>query len=183
MVTRSLIATGLSSSGLSISPAITQAGRHIFHFKVRLFSGATRTYEFTSQLCFDDSLTDQVYTLAPYNTKPARGTRNNNDNIYQSAGDCDSAQRDPRWTRWLCEHIRYWPFGVPASLQSVATVSATNYSPDAVTRTELQRSLVGSRGNACFSSFPPALPVTLGGIQVLARDVLRFARSDQFSGS
>ncbi|MEP7274219.1 MAG: intradiol ring-cleavage dioxygenase, partial [Acidobacteriota bacterium] len=54
------------------------------HFKIRLFSGSTKTYEFTSQLYFDDALTDQVLALAPYNTKAARGTRNSNDGIYNS---------------------------------------------------------------------------------------------------
>src|SRR5205085_3183987 len=58
------------------------SGRTVhIHYKVRLFSGTTKTYEFTSQLCFDDTLTDTVFTQAPYNTKAARGTRNNNDGI------------------------------------------------------------------------------------------------------
>jgi len=56
------------------------------HYKVRLFEGTNRTYEFTSQLCFNDSLTDQVYAAPPYNTKAARQTRNNNDSIYPSGG-------------------------------------------------------------------------------------------------
>ncbi|MEW6130368.1 MAG: intradiol ring-cleavage dioxygenase [Acidobacteriota bacterium] len=55
------------------------------HFKVRLYSGSQETYEFTSQFFFDDTLTDQVFTNAPYNSKSARGTRNSNDGIYRSA--------------------------------------------------------------------------------------------------
>jgi protocatechuate 3,4-dioxygenase beta subunit len=53
------------------------------HFKVRLFAGSQKVYEFTSQFFFDDTLTDQIYTLAPYNTKGTRDIRNSSDNIYQ----------------------------------------------------------------------------------------------------
>ncbi|HKX30205.1 MAG TPA: hypothetical protein VJ302_21120, partial [Blastocatellia bacterium] len=56
------------------------------HFKIRLFSGTDQTFEFTSQFFFDDAFTDQVFLSAPYNTKSARGTRNNNDGIYNGGG-------------------------------------------------------------------------------------------------
>ena len=63
------------------------SGRTVhIHFKVRLFAGSEKTYEFTSQLFFDDSLTDQVYTQAPYNARGARNTRNNQDGIYNGGG-------------------------------------------------------------------------------------------------
>jgi hypothetical protein len=55
------------------------------HFKVRLFSGSQKTYEFTSQLFFDDTLTDAVYTQAPYNRRGARDVRNSADGIYEQA--------------------------------------------------------------------------------------------------
>lgn len=53
------------------------------HFKVRLFAGSRRTFEFTSQLYFDDAVTDKVHALAPYNAKGARTVRNNRDGIFQ----------------------------------------------------------------------------------------------------
>jgi protocatechuate 3,4-dioxygenase beta subunit len=56
------------------------------HFKIRLFTGSQTTYEFTSQLFFNDTLTDQVYTQAPYNTEGTRNTRNNQDGIYNGGG-------------------------------------------------------------------------------------------------
>jgi protocatechuate 3,4-dioxygenase beta subunit len=56
------------------------------HFKIRLFTGSQTTYEFTSQLFFDDALTDQVYTRSPYNTEGTRNTRNNQDGIYNGGG-------------------------------------------------------------------------------------------------
>jgi protocatechuate 3,4-dioxygenase beta subunit len=56
------------------------------HFKIRLFTGSEKTFEFTSQFFFDDALTDQIFMLAPYNTKAARDTRNSNDGIYNEGG-------------------------------------------------------------------------------------------------
>ena len=160
---------GLSSSKLYIL-AITLGRTTHLHFKVRLFSGATRTYEFTSQLCFDDALTDQVYTQAPYNTKPARGTRNNNDQIYQSAGTAILLSVTPDGQGGYTSTFDLGLAGVPASLQSVATVSATNYRADSVTSDGIA-SLFGSdlaATTASADSIP--LPTTLGGVQVFVRD-------------
>jgi len=43
----------------------------------------TVTLEATTQLFFDDSITDSVYAAnAPYNTRGTRDTRNTQDNIY-----------------------------------------------------------------------------------------------------
>jgi protocatechuate 3,4-dioxygenase beta subunit len=55
------------------------------HFKVRMFAGTQETYEFTSQLFFDDAVTDVVHALAPYSAKGVRDTRNSADNIYMQA--------------------------------------------------------------------------------------------------
>jgi protocatechuate 3,4-dioxygenase beta subunit len=54
------------------------------HFKIRVFSGTTRTYEFTSQLFLDDALTDRVHALQPYAAKGRRPLRNADDFIYTS---------------------------------------------------------------------------------------------------
>ena len=60
------------------------AGRTVhIHFKVRVFEGDRRAREFTSQLYFDDGLTDQVFAQAPYNRKGPRTTRNPQDGIYR----------------------------------------------------------------------------------------------------
>ena len=52
------------------------------HFKIRV-----NNQEFTSQLFFDDTFTDQVYLQEPYAQKGERTLRNDNDNIYQSGGN------------------------------------------------------------------------------------------------
>jgi hypothetical protein len=54
--------------------------------KVRTDPTSQQGYEFTSQLFFDDSLSDQVFAQAPYNTRGARDTRNANDSIYSGGG-------------------------------------------------------------------------------------------------
>ncbi|MBD1914577.1 intradiol ring-cleavage dioxygenase [Phormidium sp. FACHB-322] len=61
------------------------------HFKIRgntaANQGANQGYEFTSQLYFDDALSDRIYTQAPYSTRGQRTTRNQNDGIFRSGGD------------------------------------------------------------------------------------------------
>lgn len=53
------------------------------HFRIRKFSGTSTTFNFVSQMYFDDAITDAIFARAqPYSARPARGTRNNNDNIY-----------------------------------------------------------------------------------------------------
>ena len=52
------------------------------HFKLRLFAGATRTYEFTSQFFFDEAVTDEVHAQAPYTARGRRNTLNTADGIF-----------------------------------------------------------------------------------------------------
>jgi protocatechuate 3,4-dioxygenase beta subunit len=56
------------------------------HFKIRTDSTSQRSYEFTSQLYFDDSFTDKIYAQAPYAAKGKRSQRNNQDGIFQDGG-------------------------------------------------------------------------------------------------
>jgi len=63
------------------------SGRTVhIHFKIRLFTGTEESYEFTSQLFFDDAFTDQVYTQGPYNSRGTRNTRNTQDGIFNGGG-------------------------------------------------------------------------------------------------
>jgi protocatechuate 3,4-dioxygenase beta subunit len=55
------------------------------HFKVRSSTGA-RAAEFTSQLYFDDTVTDKVLAQAPYNTKSGNRTRNERDGLFRNGG-------------------------------------------------------------------------------------------------
>jgi protocatechuate 3,4-dioxygenase beta subunit len=56
------------------------------HFKIRTSPGASSGLEFTSQMFFDESLTDTVHAQAPYSTKGRRDTSNASDGIYRGGG-------------------------------------------------------------------------------------------------
>jgi protocatechuate 3,4-dioxygenase beta subunit len=56
------------------------------HFKIRTTPTSPRGYAFTSQLYFDDVLTDRVHTQAPYASKGARTVRNEDDGIFRDGG-------------------------------------------------------------------------------------------------
>ena len=71
----------------TIYPGWYQGRTVHIHFKIRTTSTTGQSYEFTSQLFFDDSLTDQVFAQQPYNSRGSRDTRNSNDGIYQNGGN------------------------------------------------------------------------------------------------
>ena len=56
------------------------------HFKVRTNPRDDRGYEFTSQLYFDESLTDQVFAKEPYASHRGTRTTNDRDGIYRQGG-------------------------------------------------------------------------------------------------
>ena len=63
------------------------AGRTVhIHIKIRSPSTERRGFEFTSQLYFDDTLSDRIYTAVPYGGRGARTTRNEMDGIYRRGG-------------------------------------------------------------------------------------------------
>ena len=57
------------------------------HFKVRAAAAGGRVHDFTSQLFFDDTLSDQVYAQPPYTGRGDQRLRNARDGIYRNAGD------------------------------------------------------------------------------------------------
>ena len=64
----------------TIYPGWRQGRAVHIHFKIR----PTTNSVFTSQLFFDDALSEQVFTQAPYAGKGQRNTFNSNDTIYNS---------------------------------------------------------------------------------------------------
>ncbi len=63
------------------------AGRTVhIHFKIRTSATRARAHEFTSQLYFDDALTDRVHRREPYAAKGQRMLRNERDGIYGRGG-------------------------------------------------------------------------------------------------
>jgi len=63
-------------------------GRSVhIHFKVRVVAGPALGHEFTSQLYFDEAVTDRVHARAPYSARGARGrTLNGDDGPYRRGG-------------------------------------------------------------------------------------------------
>jgi protocatechuate 3,4-dioxygenase beta subunit len=57
------------------------------HFKIRTAPVAQRNFEFTSQLYFDDLLTDRVHAAPPYAANGPRTARNQHDWIFRRGGD------------------------------------------------------------------------------------------------
>ena len=57
------------------------------HFKIRSSPESEQGYEFTSQLYFDDALTDEVHSQGPYAEKGERDQLNSEDGIFQGGGD------------------------------------------------------------------------------------------------
>lgn len=47
---------------------------------------ATKQYDFTSQLFFEESQNDKVFAQAPYNKKGTRDRTNESDGIYRQSG-------------------------------------------------------------------------------------------------
>src|SRR5579859_6393680 len=70
----------------TIYPGWYQGRTVHIHFKIRTTGSNGQGYEFTSQLFFDDALSDQLYTQPPYAQHTGRDTRNATDGIYQGGG-------------------------------------------------------------------------------------------------
>jgi protocatechuate 3,4-dioxygenase beta subunit len=70
----------------TIYPGWYQGRAVHIHFKVRTNPGSASGLEFTSQLFFDEALTDIVHAQSPYTSKGRRDTLNSRDGIYAGGG-------------------------------------------------------------------------------------------------
>ena len=71
----------------TIYPGWYQGRAVHIHFTIRDSADSQQGYEFTSQLYFDDALTDEIHLQGPYAEKGVRDQRNSTDGIYQGGGD------------------------------------------------------------------------------------------------
>lgn len=71
----------------TIYPGWYQGRAVHIHFNIRDSPESERGYEFTSQLYFDDALTDQVHSQGPYAEKGERDLLNSEDGIFRGGGD------------------------------------------------------------------------------------------------
>jgi protocatechuate 3,4-dioxygenase beta subunit len=72
---------------LTIYPGWYEGRTVHIHVKVRTAPQAGRNFEFTSQVYFDDGLTDRVHADPPYAAKGRRTARNQDDRIFRRGGD------------------------------------------------------------------------------------------------
>lgn len=75
------------------------------HAKVRYFTGNQTIYDFTTQIFFDETITDQIYAAPPYSSRGTRTTVNRTDMVYTGGSD-DGVLRTnagalllPRWVK------------------------------------------------------------------------------------
>jgi protocatechuate 3,4-dioxygenase beta subunit len=74
------------ASFVTIYPGWYQGRTVHVHFKLRTEPAADRALEFTSQLYFDDAVTDAVHAQQPYAAEGQRTIRNQDDGIYRGGG-------------------------------------------------------------------------------------------------
>lgn len=154
------------------------SGRTVhMHYKVRLFNGSTKTYEFTSQLTFDDSLTDQVFTQAPYNTRGTRNTRNSNDGIAQQGGSAILLSVGSDGAGGYTSTFSLGLSGVPASVAAVSAVSAASFTSGSLASDSIAALFGTGMASSTVSATTTTLPTTLGGVQVQITDSLGTVRN------
>ncbi|MBI3876743.1 MAG: hypothetical protein HY300_12470, partial [Verrucomicrobia bacterium] len=154
------------------------SGRTVhIHYKVRVFDGSSKTYEFTSQLCFDDTLTDQVFTQAPYNTRGTRNTRNSNDGIYQSGGTSVLLSLTADGQGGYTSAYDIGLSGVPATTASVSTVSAASFASGSLASEAIATLFGTSLASNTLAATALPLPTTLGNVQVTVKDAAGTTRN------
>jgi protocatechuate 3,4-dioxygenase beta subunit len=55
------------------------------HVRVRAFDGAATTFDFATQLFFDDAVSDRILARPPYDARGPRDTTNAEEGIYDAA--------------------------------------------------------------------------------------------------
>jgi protocatechuate 3,4-dioxygenase beta subunit len=108
------------------------------HLRARVYDSAGNvTYNYVSQLFFDDAFTDQVYARGPYNARGARGTRNSNDGIFRDAPVPPLATLSNRSDGGVHAEISLGLTGVPANANFRAfSASAVNQGTAAMPHVE-----------------------------------------------
>ncbi|HUS08279.1 MAG TPA: hypothetical protein VMZ52_18390 [Bryobacteraceae bacterium] len=146
------------------------------HFKVRTYDGATKLDEFTSQFFFDESLTDTVFAMPPYNTRGPRDTRNSTDGIFR--GTPNSERLLLNVTRTAEGYAAKGEIGVnlkrPAITRAVISangiVNAGSYKPGVAPGAWVaifgQNLATSARAITTADLVNGKLPTTLGGISV-----------------
>lgn len=150
------------------------------HFKVRTYSGSAKLDEFTSQFFFDESITDVVHALSPYNQRGTRDTRNSTDNIFASTPNSgrlllNLTKTDQGYAATVDVGVN---LKIPAVSKAVLTtggvVNAGSYqagvAPGAWITIFGQNLAAAPRAVTTSDLVNGNLPVTLGGVSVTIDD-------------
>jgi Dioxygenase len=140
-----------TASFVTIYPGWYQGRTVHIHFKIRTDPDSTSGLEFTSQLFFDDALTDVVFAQQPYAAKGERTLRNAGDGIYQQGGSqlVLSVTDDGAGG-----YVATFEIGVDAS----GTTTTTTTPAGGTTTTTTIGTAVCSSTAACLASLQSALP-------------------------
>jgi hypothetical protein len=117
---------------LTIYPGWYQGRTVHIHFKIRTAPDSARGFDFTSQLYFDDTLTDQVLAQQPYANKGRRSIRNANDSVYRNGG----SQLMLQLTRDGSGYAATFDIGIAATPVSQPTAQPTAQAGNSYTFTE-----------------------------------------------
>jgi len=120
------------------------------HFKIRTDPDSTTGLEFTSQLFFDDDLTDVVHAQQPYASKGERTVRNAGDTIYQAGGDELLLSLTPDGSGG---YVATFEIGVEASGSATSTTT-----PSSGTTTTTLAGASCATTAACMAELQDALP-------------------------
>lgn len=154
------------------------SGRAVhIHFKIRLFSGTTRTFDYTSQFFFDEALNDVVHAQAPYNQKGRRNTINSTDNIYRSGGDQLLLSLAADGQGGYTGTFNIGLSNVPTSVGTVGASSAASFRPSDLAPEAIGALFGTDLATSTTAATSTPLPTTLGGVQVLVRDALGVERA------
>ena len=121
--------TGIISTGIPLALTFNVSGWYSgravqTHFKLRLCAGATKTYEFTSQFFFPESLSSTVHAQSPYSSRGIRNTRNDTDGIYNGL---TTAAKSALTLATMASHGEPWRVAVATRASS--TSSCRSVSP------------------------------------------------------
>lgn len=154
------------------------SGRTVhIHYKVRLFNGSTRTFDFTSQLTFDDALTDQVFSQPPYNARPNRNTRNSNDGIAQQGGSAILLSVSSDGADGYAATYSLGLTGLPASVPTASAVSAATFTAGSLAAESIGALFGTGLAASTVAAATTNLPTTLGGVQLQVTDSVGTTRS------
>ncbi|MEA2220625.1 MAG: hypothetical protein QOJ35_3251 [Solirubrobacteraceae bacterium] len=129
----------------TIYPGWYQGRAVHIHFKVRLFDGTSKTYEFTSQLFFDPATTSAVYATGAYAARGQASTSNAADGIYGSDGSKLVVALAPDGNGGYAGTFVVGLSGLPSGAGTPATGTPANSVGAAIATTRFRRSATGRR--------------------------------------